>query len=88
MIMAIFRDVVVFGEARKAIFLDQSLGLRLQFRIRSIWIRAIVELPHMLGHGDEALNMLLGEFDLLLAMPSRFFRPWVMIRFTDALELQ
>src|SRR6478735_3935239 len=38
------RDVVVFGEARKAIFLDQSLGLHLQFWIRSVWIRAMIEL--------------------------------------------
>src|ERR1700737_4941032 len=45
------RDVVVFGETRKAIFLDQSLGLHLQFWIRSVWIRAIIELRHVLGHG-------------------------------------
>src|ERR1700738_4101988 len=59
------RDVVVFGEARKAIFLDQSLGLHLQFWIRSVWIRAMIELRHVLGHSDEAQHLLLCEFDLL-----------------------
>src|SRR6202047_2411329 len=66
------RDVVVFGEACKAIFLDQSLGLHLQFWIRSVWIRAMIELRHVLGHDDEALHMLLGEFDLLHLLGSGY----------------
>ena len=33
--------------------------------IRSVWICAMIELRHVLGHDDEALHMLLGEFDML-----------------------
>jgi hypothetical protein len=42
-----------------------AIGLRLHLRIRFVWIRGLVELRHVLGGGHEALNMLLGELDLL-----------------------
>src|SRR5262249_48930012 len=50
---------------RKATRLGNSPGLRLQLRIRFVRIRAIVELRNVIVGGHEALNMLLGELDLL-----------------------
>src|SRR5271165_2853905 len=55
----------MFGEARKAVLLGNNLGPRIHLRIRFVRIRAIVELRHVLGGGDEGLNMLLGKLDLL-----------------------
>src|SRR6266404_4060771 len=65
MIIEIFIDAVIFGEARKAVLLGNNPGLRLHLRIRFVRIRAVVEPRHVLGGGHEALNMLLGELDLL-----------------------
>jgi hypothetical protein len=51
--------------ARKAVFLGDSLGLRLHLRIRFVGIRALVDLSHVLVGRYEVLNMLLSELDLL-----------------------
>src|SRR5262249_38679373 len=61
----IHRRVFILRETRKATLLGNSPGLRLHLRIRFVGIRAVVELRHILGGGHEALNMLLGELDLL-----------------------
>src|SRR5262249_48665767 len=45
--------------------LGDSLGLRLHLRIRFVWVRALVELHHVVVGANEVLNMLLGELDLL-----------------------
>src|SRR5215468_2734316 len=58
--------IVILGEARKAILLGDSRGLRLHLRIfRFVGFRAIVELGDVLVGGHEVLDMLVGEFDLL-----------------------
>src|SRR5262249_45599721 len=53
---------------REAVLLG-GLGLRLHLRIRFVRIRALVELHHVLVGAHEALNMLLGELDLLALLP-------------------
>src|SRR5512133_2059759 len=63
--MIIDRCVLILGEARETVLLGNSPGLRLHLRIRLVRIRAIVELRNVLGGGHEALNMLLGELDLV-----------------------
>src|SRR2546430_11297609 len=72
MIIKIFIPrVVIFGEARKAVLLGNSLGLRLHLRIiRFVRIRALVELRHVLMGGHDPLNVLLGELDLLRLLRS------------------
>src|SRR5207245_11185328 len=55
---------IVVVEACKGGLLGDSLGLRLHLWVL-FRIRAIVELRHVLVGGHEALNMLLGELDLL-----------------------
>src|SRR5262249_42203304 len=61
----IHRCDIIFVEARKAVLLGNSPRLRLHLWIRFVWICAVVELRHVLGGGHEALDMLLGELDLL-----------------------
>jgi hypothetical protein len=53
------------GEARKAVLLGNSVRLRLHLRIfQFVRLRAVVELRYVLVGGHEALNMLVGQFDL------------------------
>src|ERR1700730_11662933 len=71
MIIKIFIDTTSYSaRLAKAVLLNHSLGLRLHLRIRFVRSRAIVELCNLLVGSDEALNMLLGEFDLLHLLPS------------------
>src|SRR5262249_32078539 len=65
------------GEARKAILLGDSRGLRLHLRIfRFVRLRAIVDLGDVLVGGHEVLNMLVGELDLLHHL-LRSGRAWI-----------
>src|SRR5262245_56547001 len=66
MIITIFVDTSSYwARLAKPFFLATTTGLRLHLRIRFVRIRAVVEPRHVLGGGHEALNMLLGELDLL-----------------------
>ena len=57
--------VFILRETRKATLLGNSPGLRLHLRIRFVGIRVVVELSHIFEGSHEALNMLLGELDLI-----------------------
>src|SRR5260370_42285410 len=52
------QHVVILGEARKAVFLGETNGLRLHLRIPFVLIPAIVELCNPIVRGHEALNLL------------------------------
>src|SRR6516165_12287465 len=64
----------MFCEACKAVLLSNNLGLRIYLRIRFIQVRTIIELCHLLMGGDEVLDMLLGELDLLHLLRSGYAR--------------
>src|SRR5262245_40482220 len=61
----IYPRIVILLEVRKAILLGNSRSLRLHLQIRFVRIYSLVELRHVLIGGHNALNMLLGELDLL-----------------------
>jgi hypothetical protein len=65
----VHRHVVMFGEACKTVLLGNSLGLRHYLRSRVVHIRPI-DLCHLLVGGDESLNLLLSELDLLHVLRS------------------
>src|SRR2546422_8791635 len=67
MISVIFVNTFfVLREARKAVLFGNSRGLRLHLRVfRFVRLRAIVDLRNVLVGGHQALNMLVGQFDLL-----------------------
>src|SRR6516165_2373691 len=62
--------IEIFIDAREAVLLGDSRGLRLHLRVRFVRIGVRVELSHVLGGGHEALDVLVGELDLFCLLRS------------------